>query len=64
MVEAGLGVSLNNALNVQGFSEAVFVLPLDPPQKVEIGIAIPLFSSMSPAAKRFIDLAKAHILEL
>ncbi len=64
MVEAGLGVSLNNSLNVKDLNGAVAILPLDPPQKVEIGIALPLLSSMSPAAKRFIDLAKAQVDEL
>jgi DNA-binding transcriptional LysR family regulator len=62
MVEAGLGVGLNNSLNSKDLNGAVTVLPLDPPQKVEIGIAIQ--SSMSPAAKRFIEFAKAHVSEL
>ena len=64
MVEAGLGVCLNNSLNTIDLNGAVAVLPIDPPQKVEIGIAIPILSSMSPAAKRFIEFAKAHISEL
>lgn len=56
MVEAGLGVSLNNTLNVKGLNGAVTLLLLEPPQKVEIGIAA--LASMSPAAKKFVELAK------
>lgn len=64
MVESGLGVSLNNALNVSGLTGGVTILPLDPPQKVEIGIAMPLQATLSPAAKKFIRLAKANISTL
>lgn len=64
MVEAGLGVSLNNYLNAKDLGGAVAVLPLDPPQQVEIGIAIPRQTAISPAARKFISLAKAHVSEL
>ena len=39
MVEAGLGLSMNNAVNGRLWSGGVKILPLDPPQYVEIGIA-------------------------
>lgn len=64
MVEAGLGMSLNNSINGKDLNGTVAIVPLDPPQTVEIGIAIPLHPSMSPAANKFIDFAKAHITDL
>lgn len=39
MVEAGLGLAMNNALNGRAWSGGVRILPLDPPQIVEIGAA-------------------------
>lgn len=58
MVEAGLGISLNNGLNSDGWNGKVVIKPLDPPQKVMIGIAVPSLDSIPPAAKRFISFAK------
>ena len=63
MVEAGLGTSLNNSINTKDLRGAVVVLPILPPQVVEIGLAIPLNPSISPAANKFIDFSKAHISE-
>ncbi len=52
MVEAGLGISMNNAINSAGREGTVQILPLDPPQDVEIGVAS--LSDRSLAAKRFL----------
>lgn len=49
MVEAGLGLSMNNAINGRAWSGNVRILPLDPPQKVEIGIAC--LDGLSPARR-------------
>lgn len=51
MVEAGLGISMNNRLNGQGWTGGVRILPLDPPKTMEIGIAFP--QNAAPAARRF-----------
>jgi DNA-binding transcriptional LysR family regulator len=61
MVEAGLGVSLNQSLTARDWQGGVVVMPLDPPQPVEIGIALP--ETMSPAACKFADFAadRAHL---
>ena len=53
MVEAGLGISLNNALTSAFWPGRVAKVPLDPPQYLELGIAVP--DRMSPALSRFID---------
>ena len=58
MVEAGLGLSMNNAINGRAWSGNVRILPLDPPQIVEIGIAS--LPNLSPAAKIFFAFVKSH----
>lgn len=62
MVEAGLGVTLTNRLWAKSLSSHVAVLPLDPPEKIDIGIATPPKSSMSPAAKMFSVFAEKELL--
>ncbi len=59
MVEAGLGLSMNNAVNGRLWSGRVKILPLDPPQYVEIGIASR--ADASPAAKRFLDFLRTYL---
>ncbi len=61
MVEAGLGLSMNNALNGRSWSGNVRILPLDPPQTVEIGAAS--LPEPAPAAKTFLDFLKLHLSE-
>ena len=58
MVEAGLGLSMNNAINGRAWSGNVCILPLTPPQTVEIGIAS--LPDLSPAAKIFFAFVKNH----
>lgn len=61
MVEAGLGISMNNAINGRAWSGDVCTLPLDPPQIVEIGIAT--LPNSVPAVKSFYRFLKAHLPE-
>lgn len=58
LVEAGLGVSLNNSINAETWNGSVIVKPLEPPQSVTIGIAIPSSERLSPAAKNFVTYAE------
>ena len=58
MVEAGLGLSMNNAINGRAWSGSVRILPLDPPQSVEIGIAS--LPGLSPAARAFLSFLEAQ----
>lgn len=66
MVEAGLGVSLSNYIEAKERErdQGVKLLPLDPPQLVEIGIATPRPDRISPAAKIFRDFAARFTSEL
>lgn len=61
MVEAGLGVSLVNAVFTEKMQAEVVVLPLDPPQSVEIGIALTSVADASPVVKSFIAFAKGQM---
>lgn len=62
LVEAGLGVSLSNALVSYGWdTSGIAILPVDPPQYVDIGIAAPRSDDISPAAKRFLEFAKKQL---
>lgn len=61
MVEAGLGIAMNNALNGRGFEESVKILPLSPRVYVEIGIAT--LHDMTPAAAAFSNFVKTTGLE-
>ena len=42
---------MNNAINGRAFSGSVRMLPLDPPQTVELGVAVG--GGLSPAAEVF-----------
>lgn len=59
MVDAGLGISMNNAINSLARSGNVRIMPLDPPQTVELGIAYP--SDASPAARAFLDFIRERL---
>lgn len=66
MVEAGLGISLSNYIESKERSAggSVRLMELLPPQNVEIGIAMPPDSSISPAARKFCDFAMKYIDEI
>ena len=53
MVEAGLGIALNNALNSHGRSSRLKVVPLHPRQYIEIGLAV--HRGTSPAVTKFVE---------
>ena len=55
MIEQGMGMSIMNNLITRNIKSKVIKLPLDPPQTIELGIAIPSIKNASPAARCFID---------
>lgn len=59
MVEAGLGLSLNNGLSGQTWAGKVKMMPLDPPQTVEIGLACT--PQPAPAAEKFLEFAACRL---
>ena len=58
MVEAGLGISINNELAIIKWQGDVKCIPLDPPTTIPIGIYLPSLRDSSPATKKFIAYAK------
>lgn len=55
MIEAGLGIGLNNRINTRHYRGNISILPLAPPQPIEIGIAHSLHAL--PAVTEFIRYA-------
>ncbi len=58
MVEAGLGVSINNRLFTKDWNGNVSILPLSPPEKIMLGISVPSLREASPATRKFIECVK------
>ena len=52
MVEAGLGISMDNALNSKLWHGNIRALPLDPPQNINIGLAFG--KTLTPATETFL----------
>lgn len=61
LVEAGLGISIVNSLHNDEISSGVKALSLSPREYVEIGIAVPDKSHISPVAKKFRDFARERM---
>jgi len=61
MVEAGLGVSMNQRLISERWEGSVAQVPFDPPQHVELGLAIPSLADASPATRAFVDCVRENI---
>lgn len=61
MIESGLGISIMNELITQNWVCDVSMMPVEPPQKITLGLAVPSLGSASPAVKRFIDFAVARL---
>lgn len=59
MVEAGLGITLNNRLMTATWQGKVKVLPLNPPQYIELGMAVP--EVISPALGKFIEYVRKAV---
>ena len=63
LVEAGLGISLNNKLMARGWVGDVVELPFSPPRSVELGIAVPSLVHASLAAQEFIACARSVVAD-
>lgn len=57
MIEEGLGMSIMNELITKGWQCDVVKLPLDPPQHITLGMALPSLKNAPPAVKRFVECA-------
>ena len=63
MVRMGLGISLVNELSARYWNEHLVKLPLDPPQTVTFGVAVPSRENMTSAARKFLEFAIDFIEE-
>lgn len=61
MIEAGLGMTTENNLIASRWASTVKILPLYPPQPLQIGIAVPLEKNTSPAAEKFLAFAERQL---
>lgn len=59
MVEAGLGISMNNNINSGIYNGNVIHVPLDPPQFAEIGVACA--ADPMPAAEAFVEYIRLDL---
>lgn len=60
MVRMGLGVSLVNELAAQFWNEHLVKMPLDPPESITFGVALPSRERMTGAARRFLDYTLSY----
>lgn len=61
MVSAGLGISVNNAINHQPGYPGVVERPMAPHQMMEIGLACG--ENLAPAAHAFLEFVKTRLPE-
>ena len=64
LVEAGLGVSMNNALMSRKISGDVAEIPLDPPYEIDLGISVLSLEAAGPATQRFVSCAQEVVARL
>lgn len=57
MVEQGLGMSIMNELITRNWQCDVVKLPLEPPQSITMGVAVPSLERAAPAVKQFLKYA-------
>ncbi|MBR5429738.1 MAG: LysR family transcriptional regulator [Firmicutes bacterium] len=57
MIENGLGMSVMNELITRSWQSGAVLLPLDPPQSITLGIAVPSLENAAPAVRKFIEYA-------
>jgi len=61
MVEKGIGISVEQKLTSENWKGNVVKIPLRPKKYIPIGIAVPSRYAISPAAKKFIELAREDL---
>lgn len=63
LIEQGIGISIMSELLTRRWECDVQKLPLDPPQKITLGIAALDFEKLTPAAKRFLKFAAERLTD-
>ena len=57
MIQNDLGMSIMNELITKSWPGKVAILPLDPPQQLTLGVAVPSLPRAAPAVKAFLQCA-------
>lgn len=55
MIQNDLGMSIMNELITKSWPGKVAILPLDPPQQLTLGVAVPSLPRAAPAVKAFLQ---------
>ena len=56
MIEKGLGMSVMNNLITEKWNCDIVKIPVDPPSRITLGLAVPSYKQASPAVKRFYQI--------
>lgn len=64
MIEKGLGMSVMNNLITEKWNCDVVKIPVEPPSRVILGMAVPSYKQTSPAVKRFMQYAVSRLKKI
>ena len=61
MIEKGLGMSIMNERSTLNWASDVIKLPLEPPEDITLGMAVPSLEHASSATKKFVEYAREEL---
>lgn len=64
MIEKGLGMSVMNNLITEKWNCDVVKIPVEPPSRIILGMAVPSYKQTSPAVKRFMQYAVSRLKKI
>ena len=64
IIENGLGMSVMNNLITEKWNCDIVKIPVDPPSRITLGLAVPSYKQASPAVKRFIKYAVERLKKI
>lgn len=64
MIEKGLGMSVMNNLITEKWNCDIVKIPVDPPSRITLGLAVPSYKQASTAVKRFIKYAVERLKKI
>lgn len=64
MIEKGLRMSVMNNLITEKWNCDIVKIPVDPPSRITLGLAVPSYKQASPAVKRFIKYAVERLKKI
>ena len=64
LIEKGLGMSVMNNLITEKWNCDIVKIPVDPPSRITLGLAVPSYKQASPAVKRFIKYAVERLKKI